>query len=94
MNVVMNGTLFVGSLLLLVLPGLSNAEEFPEALSKKGLQVEIIDDALALGIKHAAINVNLAQMAVVEPTSKAALTWTFEGGGLSLQAFLCGRARP
>ncbi len=79
MNVVMNGTLFVGSLLLLVLPGLSNAEEFPEALSKKGLQVEIIDDALALGIKHAAINVNLAQMAVVEPSSKAALTWTFEG---------------
>ena len=35
---------------------------FPEAASKKGLQVQMVDDALALGIKHAALNVNFSQM--------------------------------
>jgi len=35
---------------------------YPQAASKKGLQVELIDDALQLGIKHAALNVNLAQL--------------------------------
>ncbi|MEM7317279.1 MAG: DUF5722 domain-containing protein, partial [Planctomycetota bacterium] len=37
-------------------------EAYPNATSKKGLQVEIVDDALDLGIKHAAINVNLSQL--------------------------------
>jgi hypothetical protein len=32
---------------------------FPDAASKKGLQVQMVDDALALGVKHAALNVNL-----------------------------------
>ena len=35
---------------------------FPEAASKKGLQVQMVEDALALGIKHAALNVNFSQM--------------------------------
>jgi hypothetical protein len=35
---------------------------FPQAASKKGLQVQMVDDALALGIKHAALNVNFSQM--------------------------------
>jgi hypothetical protein len=35
---------------------------FPKAASKKGLQVQMVDDALALGIKHAALNVNFSQM--------------------------------
>lgn len=35
---------------------------FPASSSKKGLQVQMVDDALALGIKHAALNVNLAQL--------------------------------
>jgi len=30
--------------------------------SKKGLQIQMVDDALALGIRHAAINVNLVQL--------------------------------
>jgi hypothetical protein len=34
--------------------------------SKKGLQVELVDDALALGVKHAALNFNLA--ALVDPS--------------------------
>jgi hypothetical protein len=35
---------------------------FPAANSKKGLQVQMVDDALALGVRHAALNVNLTQM--------------------------------
>src|SRR5678810_1237344 len=35
---------------------------FPTPPSKKGLQVQMVDDALALGIKHAALNVNLSQL--------------------------------
>ena len=35
---------------------------FPTPPSKKGLQVQMVDDALALGIKHAALNVNFAQL--------------------------------
>jgi hypothetical protein len=37
-------------------------ELYPAAASKKGLQVELLDDALALGIKHAALNFNLSQL--------------------------------
>lgn len=49
-------------------PGWSevNRDPFPKPLSKKGLQVQMVDDALALGIKHAALNVNLAQMPDLE----------------------------
>ncbi|HMP05049.1 MAG TPA: DUF5722 domain-containing protein, partial [Lacipirellulaceae bacterium] len=38
------------------------AESFPVAASKKGLQVEDVADALALGVKHAAINVDLCRL--------------------------------
>jgi len=38
---------------------------YPVAASKKGLQVEMVDDALALGVKHAALNFNLSQL--IEP---------------------------
>lgn len=37
-------------------------ETYPAAASKKGLQVEIVEDALALGVKHAALNFNLSQL--------------------------------
>jgi hypothetical protein len=37
-------------------------ESYPVAASKKGLQVELVDDALALGVKHAALNFNLSQL--------------------------------
>src|SRR5436190_14790588 len=37
-------------------------EPYPTALSKKGLQVEMVDDALALCVKHAALNFNLSQL--------------------------------
>ena len=35
---------------------------FPVASSKKGLQVQMLEDALRLGVKHAALNVNLTQL--------------------------------
>lgn len=37
-------------------------DPFPSTTSKKGLQVQMVDDALALGIQHAALNFNLAQL--------------------------------
>ena len=37
-------------------------EPYPTAESKKVLQVEIVDDALHLGIKHAGLNINLSQL--------------------------------
>ena len=44
-------------------------EPYPTAGSKKGLQVEMVDDALALGVKHAALNLNLTQLFVPEPAA-------------------------
>jgi len=38
------------------------AADYPPATSKKGLQVELVEDALALGVKHAALNFNLSQL--------------------------------
>lgn len=37
-------------------------ESYPAAGSKKGLQVEMVEDALALGVKHAALNFNLTPL--------------------------------
>ena len=37
-------------------------EPYPVAASKKGLQVETVEDALALGVKHAGLNFNLCQL--------------------------------
>lgn len=39
-----------------------NAEPFPEGIGKKGLQVQMVPDAIALGIQHAAINVSLGML--------------------------------
>ena len=44
------------------LAGGPNSEPFPTPASKKGLQVQMVDDALSLGVKHAALNFNLAQL--------------------------------
>lgn len=39
-----------------------NPAPFPTARSKKGLQVQMLADALELGISHAALNLNLSQL--------------------------------
>ena len=51
---------------------------YPVAASKKGLQVEMVDDALALGVKHAALNFNLSQL--IEPRGgRNSPAWESEG---------------
>jgi hypothetical protein len=53
---------------------------YPTATSKKGLQVEDVDDALALGIKHAAINVDLCALVDVNATdANAQPYWNYAG---------------
>ncbi len=55
-----------------------NPAPFPTPASKKGLQVQMVDDALALGVKHAALNFNLAQL--VDPRGDANNpAWHFGG---------------
>ncbi|HBJ82847.1 MAG TPA: hypothetical protein DDZ88_03025 [Verrucomicrobiales bacterium] len=39
-----------------------NTEPFPTPPNQKGLQVQMVDDALTLGIHHAGININLAAL--------------------------------
>jgi hypothetical protein len=53
-------------------------EPYPAAASKKGLQVEMVDDALALGIKHAALNINLTAL-FTQSTNEPAVAYEFEG---------------
>jgi len=53
-------------------------EPYPIAASKKGLQVELTEDALALGIKHAALNLNLTALFTTE-TNDSALFFEHEG---------------
>jgi hypothetical protein len=51
---------------------------YPAAASKKGLQVEMVGDALALGVTHAALNFNLAQL--IDPHDGTNdLTWKRDG---------------
>lgn len=62
----------LSTLLLFLLAASSlaqNAEPFPAPPNAKGLQVQMVDDAIALGVHHAAININLT--AVFDPRSKA-----------------------
>jgi len=53
-------------------------EDYPVAESKKGLQVEMVDDALVLGVKHAALNLDLTSLFAEE--SEAGVE-EFEHGG-------------
>jgi len=73
---------YISILLLLWLPQFAaaapNPEPYPVASSKKGLQVQMVDDALALGIKHAALNINFTQMLDLE---KSPNNFSFESGG-------------
>ncbi len=58
--------------------GPPNEEHFPQPLNKKGLQVQMIDDAIALGVHHAALNVDLTQL--IDPTGQDnGPKWTVNG---------------
>ncbi len=41
-------------------------DPYPHITSKKGLQVEMVDDAIALGVRHAALNLDLARLIDLE----------------------------
>jgi len=59
--------------------GVSRYEQpFPTARSKKGLQIQMLDDALALGVKHAALNLNLTALIDLrrDPTNPS---WQLDG---------------
>jgi hypothetical protein len=64
---------FIGAVLAVTI-GLSHAAEhankdpFPQPKSKKGLQVQMIDDALSLGIEHAALNVDITRL--IDPSGE------------------------
>ena len=76
-------------LLTLLLPGAVYAIDtpvsrynapYPTAASKKGLQVEDVADALALGIQHAALNVDLCALVDVDPADvNAQPHWDYAG---------------
>jgi hypothetical protein len=51
---------------------------YPRAGSKKGLQVQMVDDALTLGVKHAALNVDLARLPDLEKRADSH-RWTLDG---------------
>lgn len=55
-----------------------NPEPYPTPASKKGLQVQMVDDALALGIAHAGLNCHVASF--VDLTGQPdSVKFTFEG---------------
>ena len=70
--------LFLFCLSTLAASAQPNTDPFPTPPSKKGLQVQMVDDAIALGINHAGINVSLGALfhAAERPGS---LKITFEG---------------
>ncbi len=51
---------------------------FPDPGSKKGLQVQMIDDALELGVKHAALNIGLTGLIDLEKRPENP-TWQVDG---------------
>ena len=53
-------------------------DPFPIVSSKKGLQVQMLDDAIALGIKHAALNVNLTSLVDLSGATNN-LLWPIDG---------------
>lgn len=70
---------------------------FPEVDKKKGLQVQMVDDALALGVQHAALNLNLTQLADLSDAtnnpawSSGGRTFRFHSGYLKQ---LDGQVKP
>jgi len=52
---------------------------YPAADSKKGLQVTDTEDALALGIRHAALNVNLGDFMMEYPEGANTIYFRFDG---------------
>jgi hypothetical protein len=77
-----NGWLMLMAMMMLggaIAPGATvDQMAFPAAPSKKGLQVQMVDDAVALGIHHAGINVSLGALFQLVPTPQT-LRFQWEG---------------
>ncbi len=54
------------------------SEAYPKSTGKKGLQVQMVDDALALGVKHAALNLNFGNIISLRPATND-LPWNMDG---------------
>ena len=54
-------------------------EPYPVTESKKGLQVTMVHDAINLGVKHAALNVNLGAFVMTAPEEGNTIPYTFDG---------------
>ncbi len=55
-----------------------NEDPVPVRPNKKGLQVQMVDDAIALGVQHAALNVSLTNL--IDPTGRdGGPKWTIDG---------------
>jgi hypothetical protein len=60
-----NGEFFEGVCYVTAFSNISMYEyDYPEAPTIKGLQVRMVDDAVKLGVKHAALNLNLPSIAL------------------------------
>ena len=55
-----------------------NIAPYPTAANKKGLQVQMVEDALALGVKHAALNFNFGQLVAINPGPDD-IAWKMDG---------------
>ncbi len=66
---------------LLLCASVQAADRFPTAQTKKGLQVQMIDDAIRLGIGHAALNVNLCEFIDphAEQNDRTRIRWIHDG---------------
>lgn len=53
-------------------------EPYPTPASKKGLQVQMVDDALALGIRHCTLNFTLNSLIQLQPQPDS-LRWEMDG---------------
>lgn len=95
---ILAGTLgFLGSGLAISVANEPKSQPFPQPSGKKGLQVQMIDDAIALGIHHAAININLTGLLQLKPSGNtirfqhAGRDWFMDG---SYAASLDDQIRP
>jgi hypothetical protein len=62
-----------------------NPEPYPTPASKKGLQVQMVDDALALGIHHAGLNCHVASFVDLQGRPDS-VKFTFEDHNYSFRA--------
>jgi len=53
-------------------------ESFPRVTSKKGLQIQMVDDAIALGVKHGAINIDMTHLTDLRSDSNLP-SWQMDG---------------